>query len=78
MLKKQPLLIVTFHTTSESMAFEKAAAAAGIPGKLGPVPRSLGSDCGIAFRAEPAQEAAVRALLEAQALEIDRVCVVET
>ena len=27
---------------------------------------------------QPAQEAAVRALLEAQELEIDRVCVVET
>lgn len=77
MLNRQKLLVVTFHTTSEAMAFEKAAAAAGIPGRLGPVPRSLGSDCGIAFRTECAQEGALRAFIAAQALEVGQVCMVD-
>ena len=64
MRAKELKLIVTFHTTTAAMAMEKACAAAGIPGRLIPVPREITAGCGMAFRAEVEQE---QSLLEAAA-----------
>jgi len=48
---KSPRLVVTFHTTAEAMATEQLCRRDGLPGKLISVPRSLTSDCGIAWSA---------------------------
>lgn len=53
MLKSKKWLFVTFYTTAGAMKLEKVCKQAGCPGKLVPVPRSLTSDCGIAWRSEP-------------------------
>lgn len=42
-------LVVTFHTTAEAMATEQLCRRENLPGKLISVPRSLTSDCGIAW-----------------------------
>lgn len=47
---QQPYLILTFHTTAGAIAAEKLCITHGIPGRLIPVPRSITSDCGMAWR----------------------------
>lgn len=49
MREKTLKLIITFHTTAAAMAMEKVCHEKGLPGRLVPVPRSVTSDCGIAW-----------------------------
>lgn len=48
-IEKQASLVITFHTTTEAMAFEAAAQTAGVPGRLIPVPREISVGCGLAW-----------------------------
>lgn len=41
MRKKEERFVVTFATTTGAMAMERACQAAGLPGRLIPVPRSI-------------------------------------
>ena len=41
-----PCVLVTFATTSDSIQMEKTAKAAGLPGRLIPVPGSVSAGCG--------------------------------
>ena len=52
MRKKELKLIVTFHTTADAMAMEKACKSAGITGRLIPVPRELSAGFGLSWRSE--------------------------
>lgn len=53
MLREKKLkLIVTFHTTADAMAMEKACKSAGVPGRLIPVPRAISAGCGLSWCAE--------------------------
>ena len=52
MRKKELKLIVTFHTTADAMAMEKACKEENAPGRLIPVPRVISSGCGLAWCAE--------------------------
>ena len=52
MRAKELKLVVTFHTTSEAMAMEKACKANAVPGRLIPVPRTISSGCGLAWCAD--------------------------
>lgn len=63
MRQKQPALVVTFSTTSEAMAAEKYSGEQGLPGRLIPVPREITAGCGLAWKAPPEAEAALRAAL---------------
>ena len=42
-------VVVTFHTTTEAMAWEKACKGAGLPGRLIPMPVQISSECGLAW-----------------------------
>lgn len=53
MRSREPRLVVTFHTTASAMAAEKLCVRNQFPGKLISVPRSITSDCGIAWSAPP-------------------------
>lgn len=64
MIKQEKWLLVTFYTTADAMKLEKACSLAGCPGKLVPVPRSITSDCGIAWRAAPAEKERLLPLLQ--------------
>ena len=70
MRAKELKLIVTFHTTTAAMAMEKACAAAGIPGRLIPVPREITAGCGMSWKAEPADRAAQKPLLRKRVLRL--------
>ena len=63
MRAKELKLLVTFHPTTAAMAMEKACAAAGIPGRLIPVPREITAGCGMSWKAEPADRAALEAFV---------------
>lgn len=49
MRKKELKLVVTFHTTADAMAMEKACKEHGVPGRLIPVPRSISAGCGLSW-----------------------------
>ena len=53
MRQKQLRLVVSFHTTASAMAAERLCKRLDLPGRLIPVPRSITSDCGIAWSAPP-------------------------
>lgn len=52
MRKKELKLIVTFHTTADAMAMEKACKERGVPGRIIPVPRAISAGCGLSWCAE--------------------------
>ena len=71
MRKKEERFVVTFATTTGAMAMERACQAAGLPGRLIPVPRELTADCGMAWCAPTDAAPQLRALADAQALEYE-------
>ena len=52
MRKKELKLVVTFHTTADAMAMEKACKEHDVPGRLIPVPRSISAGCGLSWCAD--------------------------
>ena len=52
MRKKELKLVVTFHTTADAMAMEKACKEHNVPGRFIPVPRAISAGCGLAWCAE--------------------------
>lgn len=56
-------LIVTFYTTAAAMETEQRCKAAGIAGRLIPAPRSITSDCGLAWSMSPADRERLEAAL---------------
>lgn len=63
MRQKQPRLILSFHTTAEAIATEIACRRLGLEGRLISVPRSVTSDCGLAWSAPPELEEQLREAL---------------
>jgi len=49
MRKKELKLVVTFHTTADAMAMEKACKEHNVPGRIIPVPRVISAGCGLAW-----------------------------
>jgi hypothetical protein len=64
--------IVTFHTTTEAMAFEEAAKEAGLDGRLIPVPPAMTAGCGIAWSGNPDSAAALMQMIGDRELSYDR------
>ena len=54
--QKKPALVVTFDTTSQAMAAESLFQAAGLPGRMIPIPSQITAGCGLAWKAEPEQK----------------------
>ena len=52
MRKKELKLVVTFHTTAEAMAMEKACKEQNAPGRIIPVPRAISAGCGLSWCAD--------------------------
>ena len=49
MRKKELKLVVTFHTTADAMAMEKACKEHQVPGRIIPVPRAISAGCGLSW-----------------------------
>ena len=69
MRSKEPRLVISFHTTAEAMATERLCRQNGLEGKLISVPRSITSDCGLAWSAPTALREAIEPLLVRHAVE---------
>ena len=54
--KKEPKVIITFHTTAGAIELERSCKAEKIPGRIIPVPRELSAGCGLAWCCEPDME----------------------
>lgn len=52
MRKKALKLVVTFHTTADAMAMEKACKEYQVPGRIIPVPRAISAGCGLSWCAD--------------------------
>ena len=52
MKKKELRLVVTFHTTADAMAMEKACKEYQVPGRIIPVPRAISAGCGLSWCAD--------------------------
>lgn len=69
MRKKELKLIVTFHTTADAMAMEKACREDNIPGRLIPVPREISAGCGLAWCALPDQRESLLSVMAENGIE---------
>ena len=49
MRKKELKLVVTFHTTADATAMEKACKEYQVPGRIIPVPRAISAGCGLSW-----------------------------
>jgi len=67
--ERQQRLVVTFYITAAAMAMERLCKDKGIPGRLIPVPRSLTSDCGIAWCMSPGDRDTLLAVLKGSGVE---------
>ncbi len=70
MRKKELRTVVAFHTTAAAMAAEKLCGSKGLEGRLIPVPRSVTSDCGIAWSAPSELREQLEVLFSEAGLEI--------
>lgn len=63
MRKKELKLVITFHTTADAMAMEKACKEQNVPGRLIPVPRTISAGCGLAWCAGLDERDAIQGLM---------------
>lgn len=69
MREKQLRLVVAFHTTAGAMATEQLCRRKQLEGKLISVPRSITSDCGIAWSSPPELRSTLEAALQEAGIE---------
>ena len=70
MKKKELRLVITFHTTADAMAMEKACKGKS-EGRLIPVPRELSAGCGIAWSAPLIERSLLEQILSESGIEYE-------
>lgn len=58
--EKKPVLIFSFATTNQAISAEACAKKNQLAGRLIPAPREITVDCGMAWRADPEEEEALK------------------
>ncbi|MBT9776716.1 DUF3343 domain-containing protein [Clostridium sp. MCC353] len=71
MRAKELRLVVTFHTTAESISMEKKCRAEGVPGRLIPVPRQISAGCGLAWSVSAEEGEVVKAFIAGKNLQFE-------
>lgn len=69
MRKKELKLVVTFHTTADAMAMEKACKEHNAPGRLIPVPRMISAGCGLSWCADLTDRDLIKSVMEQMGIE---------
>ena len=64
MRARVPTLIISFANVTEALAVETHCRAAGLPGRIIPVPREVTAGCGLAWKAAPEDRDALLAALD--------------
>lgn len=62
-------LVVAFDSAASALAFAKHAPAAGLTGRLIPIPRNLSAGCGMAWKEKPVQNKTIETLIETLAID---------
>lgn len=73
MRKKEERVLVTFYTTAEAMATEKACREAQLEGRLIPVPREVSAGCGFVWCAPPKLQKDIEELLREKEIEYEEI-----
>ena len=73
MREKTLKLVITFHTTTDAMAMEKACKSQGIPGRLIPIPQEISAVCGLARCAQLDQKEDLLVFMKREGLEMEAV-----
>lgn len=73
MRKKTLKLIVTFHTTADAMAMEKACKEHKVSGRLIPVPRTISAGCGLSWCAGLDELEQIKAVMKTVGIEEEAV-----
>ncbi len=73
MKKKELKLVVTFHTTADAMAMEKACKEQSIPGRIIPVPRAISAGCGLSWCAELSDREQIVAMMKKTGIEEEEI-----
>ena len=73
MRKKEDKILVTFYTTAEAMATEKACREAGLEGRLIPVPREVSAGCGFVWCASPEYREKTEEVLKEKEIEYEEI-----
>lgn len=73
MRKKELKLVVTFHTTADAMAMEKACKEREVPGRIIPVPRAISAGCGLSWCAELSDREQIVSMMKAVGIEEEEI-----
>ena len=73
MKKKELKLVVTFHTTADAMAMEKACKEQEVPGRIIPVPRAISAGCGLSWCAEISAREQIMAMMKKTGIEEEEI-----
>ena len=73
MRKKELKLVVTFHTTADAMAMEKACKEQEVPGRIIPVPRAISAGCGLSWCAELSDREQIMAMMKKTGIEEEEI-----
>lgn len=49
-------VVITFHGTTEAMAWESACKKHGLPGRIIPLPVQISAECGLAWLIRPGEK----------------------
>ena len=73
MKKKELKLVVTFHTTADAMAMEKACKEQEVPGRIIPVPLAISAGCGLSWCAELSDREQIMAMMKKTGIEEEEI-----
>ena len=73
MKKKELKLVVTFHTTADAMAMEKACKEQEVPGRIIPVPREISAGCGLSWCAGLSDREQIMAMMKKTGIEEEEI-----
>ncbi len=74
MRKKELKLVITFHTTADAMAMEKACKEQQMPGRIIPVPREISAGCGLSWCADLKDRDKITAMMKETDIEAEDIC----
>lgn len=69
MREKTLKLVVTFHTTADAIAMEKACKENQVPGRLIPVPRVISAGCGLSWCAELGEKEEILSIMKCMGIQ---------
>lgn len=73
MRSKELQCVVTFHTTTEAIAFEEVAKQSELGGRIIPLPRAISAGCGLAWREDSGRRDSLKKLLTKHDLGYDKI-----